>query len=151
MAELATDNSAIRTLADIEEIKQLSHRYSRGLDTFDLEGILSVYTDDAVFDASGFELGKMEGRDQLRKFFGGSLETLKTSIHLIGSHIIDVDGDSAAGSCYLDQDGYTHEGNRVRCLGIYEDTYRRTDVGWKISSRKISPLVPFEIGDLEGI
>ena len=71
---------------------------------------------------------------------------MANQIHMFSNHIIEFDGpDEAHGTNYLEQDGYTHEGARIQCLGLNRDNYVRTDDGWRIQRRAITPLVPFQL------
>ena len=141
----ATDVSTdpVAQLVDREAIKQLTNRYGLAVDTFDLDAIVEIWVPDGVFDASAFGLGMLEGHDQLREFFGHNQQVMANQFHLIAQHIIDFDGpDEARGTNYLFQDGYTHDGTRIHCLGLNTDSYVRTADGWRIKVRAIRPLVP---------
>ena len=60
----------IRRLEDIEEIKQLKHRYCAACDdTYDTDAIVSLFTEDAVWD--GGIWGKFEGGKRYGAFSGG--------------------------------------------------------------------------------
>lgn len=64
-------------------------------------------------------------------------------MHLFSNFVIDFDGpDEAHGTNYLLQDGHNKEGATVRCFCLNEDTYRRVSGEWRISCRRISPLMP---------
>jgi ketosteroid isomerase-like protein len=138
----ATDTRA----ADLEQIRALTHRYGLALDTFDLDGIVEVFTPDGVFDCSAFGLEVCEGEEGIRSFFAHNQQVMANQIHMFSNHIIDFDGaDEAHGTNYLEQDGYTHEGARIQCLGLNRDSYVRTGDGWRIKRRAITPLVPFKL------
>jgi ketosteroid isomerase-like protein len=133
-------------IADLEEIRALTHRYGLALDTFDLEGIVASFTPDGTFDCSAFDLDVYEGEDSIRTFFAHNQQVMANQIHMFCNHIIEFDGvDEAHGTNYLEQDGYTHDGARIRCLGINRDRYVRTEDGWRIAHRAITPLVPFQL------
>jgi hypothetical protein len=130
-------------LADLEEIKTLSYRYALGLDRFDIEGILSVFAPDGVFDMSSVGLPRMEGRESMREFFSQrTLQVMASQMHLFGNHVIEFDGaDEAHATNYLFQDGYSKEGQRIQSHILNEDRYVRTADGWRISHRKLTALV----------
>ena len=133
---------AAEKLLAIEEIKALSARYALGLDQFDMDLLLSPYTEDVVFDATAFELGIFTGRDELRGFFEHNSVVMKEQMHLFSNFIIELEGrDAASGTNYLYEDGFTNEGAQITCLCLNRDKYVRTDDGWKIAERVISPLV----------
>jgi SnoaL-like protein len=130
-------------LADLEEIKTLSHRYALGLDRFDIEGILSVFTPDGIFDMSSVGLPRMEGLESMREFFSQrTLQVMASQMHLFGNHVIEFDGPREAhGTNYLFQDGYSKEGQRIQSHILNEDRYVRTTDGWRISRRSLTALV----------
>jgi ketosteroid isomerase-like protein len=133
--------AADRLLA-LEEIKGVSHRYALGLDRFDLEGIMSAFTEDAVFDATAFGLERVEGSAAIRAFFEHNQSVMKAQMHLYANFIIELDGlDEAHGTNYLFQDGYSNDGAHIHCLGLNEDRYVRGVDGWRIRERVIRPLV----------
>ena len=133
-------------VTDLEEIRALTHRYGLALDTFDLDGIVEVFAPEATFDCSAFGLEVCEGAESIRAFFAHNQQVMANQIHMFSNHIIDFDGpDEARGTNYLEQDGYTHDGARIQCLGLNRDRYLRSDDGWRIAHRVITPLVPFHL------
>jgi ketosteroid isomerase-like protein len=133
-------------LADLEDIKAASHRYAIALDKFDIDGVLSQFESDALFDATAFGLSRMEGHDDMREFFEHNASAMSAQMHLFANHVIEFDGpDSAHGTNYLYEDGVANNGARIMCLGRNEDTYVRTPDGWRIATRVITPLVPPQI------
>jgi ketosteroid isomerase-like protein len=133
-------------LADLEAIKALTHRYGIALDRFDVDAVLAAFTPDAVFDATAFGLARMDSHDDLREFFEHNREAMASQMHLFANHVIEFDGpDEAHGTNYLLEDGFAKNGARITCLGCNEDRYVRTDDGWRIAGRVITPLVPPQI------
>ncbi|MFC8045453.1 nuclear transport factor 2 family protein [Nocardia sp. NPDC057353] len=130
-------------IADIEEIRMLSARYARGLDRFDMDALMEPYADDAVFDAGPMGLESYAGARAIREFFQHNQDVMADQMHLFGNFIVEFDSDDLArGTNYLLQDGHNNDGATVRCYCMNEDTYRRTADGWRIASRRISPLMP---------
>jgi len=128
---------------DVEEIKALSYRYALGLDRFDLDLIVSVFTDNAVFDAEPFGLDVSKGITEIRALFAHNQEVMANGMHLFSNQIVDFqDADAAVGTSYLLQEGYAKTGELIRCLCLNEDRYRRTAEGWRIEHRTVQPLVP---------
>jgi len=129
--------------ADIEEIRMLSARYARGLDQFDMEALMEPYADDAVFDARPMGLESYSGRSAIQEFFAHNQNVMADQMHLFSNFVIEFNGsDEAYGSNYLLQDGHNKDGATVRCFCLNNDTYRRIADGWRIVSRRISPLMP---------
>ncbi|WP_072803198.1 nuclear transport factor 2 family protein [Rhodococcoides yunnanense] len=140
---MTTATSGQNIVADIEEIRMLSARYALGLDRFDMDALMAPYAPDAVFDAGPMGLESYSGTEAIREFFSHNQEVMADQMHLFSNFLIEFDGpDEAHGSNYLLQDGHNKDGATVKCFCLNEDTYRRTDTGWHIASRRISPLMP---------
>jgi ketosteroid isomerase-like protein len=140
----ATPGSA----ADFDEICQLSARYARGLDAFDMDALLEPFSDDAIFDAGPMGLDAYAGKDALREFFGHNQEVMADQMHLFGNFVVDFDGaDAAHGTNYLLQDGHNRDGATVKCFCRNDDTYVRVAGRWRIAIRQISPLMPPQLED----
>ena len=138
-----TKTSSQPDAMDVEEIKALSARYALGLDRFDLDLVVSVFTEDAVFDAEPFGLDVSKGHAEIRTLFAHNQEVMANQMHLFSNHIVEFEGaDAAVGTSYLFEEGYAKGGEMIRCLCLNEDRYRRTADGWRIERRTVHPLVP---------
>ncbi len=138
----------IRKLEDIEEIKQLKHRYCAACDdSFDADAIASVFTEDAVWDGGDF--GKLNGREEIRGFFQDADKRMPFAVHNVLNPIIEVNGDTAKGTWYLFQTCTFAEGNRaIWGAARYDDEYVRRDGKWMIHRLKVTShfWTPFEDG-----
>jgi ketosteroid isomerase-like protein len=140
--------SAGRTRTDdVLEIQRATHLYARGLDRFEPQEALSAFTDDAVWDATPVGLERLEGRAAILAFFERDAAAIADQFHIITNHVVDVDdgGESARGTNYVFSEGHTKSGAAFKAIALNEDTYRRTPDGWRIASRRISPLTPPEM------
>ena len=137
----------LKVLEDIEAIKRLKVQYCIYVDNYDAEGIVSLFTEDAVFDA-GIR-GRREGREELLNFFRGSRQRLPFYVHMVMNPMIDVDGDRAKGIWYLFQASTMAEGNQALWgSGRYDDDYVRIDGEWKIRNSNLNLFfwTPFDQG-----
>jgi uncharacterized protein (TIGR02246 family) len=117
-------------MTDKEAIRELQLAYARYFDGRDAEAFAELYTDDAVL----VQIGGKEIRTK-EKFVksvvnmpppsGGYHRMLETNIH--------VDGDEARAFCRFG--ARTTAGQDV--TGHYDDRYRRTADGWKITRRAV--------------
>ena len=88
----------IRRLEELEEIKQLKARYAAYCDAnYDADALAALFTADAIWD--GGILGYNEGRKVIRQFFRGSSQHIAFALHYIVSSIVEIDGDTASGTC----------------------------------------------------
>lgn len=130
-------------LADLEAIRTLTARYGLAVDTFDLEGVMAVYADDATLDLSALGMGTFEGGEAIRAFYAGSIDGMAHQVHLVANHVLSVDGpDTASGTHYVHASAQLKDGTRIVVYGLHTDTYRKGAGGWQVASRTLSMLVP---------
>jgi len=144
-AQTATELTAL----DYFEITQLINRYAYGIDTCANNGYdyANLFTEDGVFidknSDAGFAAGGRvlaQGREALAALVGGGSRGCETApvwtdwSHLMLNHEITPSAEGATGRVYLVQLGMRGPGSVDR-HGGYEDTYVRTDEGWRIKSR----------------
>jgi hypothetical protein len=142
MSTVEIANYQAEDLIELEAIRALTYRYGLALDTFDLDAIVGIWIPEGVFDCSAFGLERLEGHESIRAFFEHNQGVMADQMHMFSNHIIEFDGPGEAhGTNYLYQDGHTHDGARICCLGLNRDRYVKTDAGWRLKERTISPLV----------
>jgi ketosteroid isomerase-like protein len=144
---LEESEKRLRTMEDIEEIKQLQARYVNCLITTQWDELIDCFTEDGVVD---LHAGLAKGKEAFTKLFKEKIAM--THVGLEGCYvvhpIISVDGDKAKGSWLL----YTkfsqpHKIQRVPpesgerdapdwLQGYYEMEYVRENGKWKISLLK---------------
>jgi len=132
-------NLDLQEIIDRQEIVDLLTRYTVALDSQDWALLKTCFTDDAVADY-GPEAGRHEGYPAIEKIVQWYLEGLDASQHLIGNFVIEVDGNRARSTCYLQAQHYlldTEGGDTYTVGGTYEDDLIRTDEGWKIKYRRL--------------
>ncbi len=132
----------IEQLLDTERIRRLTSLYSHHFDRLDLDGLVGLFTDDAVCE---FSRGKpIVGKDAIRTHYtasfakwgkGGPFSTM----HAVTNHWIELTGpDCAEGRCYLIDFAISDpKTNPLVFLGIYDDEYRKLAGEWKIRQRRL--------------
>jgi hypothetical protein len=138
--------TAIQSLMDRNEIRELTARYNRAFDDVQPAAFASVFTDD------GFMLFEGERHDG-----SGALEELVRAtgygfVHVTSDPIIDIDGDSAHQSCTLIVCNRRRDrlANPYVMSGRYEDDLVRTKDGWRFTRRTITlDLAPSEVEKLD--
>ena len=123
----------IKRLEDIEEIKKLKHKYCYTVDAHDLEGIVSVFADDAKADYG--PLGLYEGKAEVRRFFSEVVVgVLPFYVHMVHNGSIEVNGDEAEGKWYFEVPANHKPSDKaVWIQGIYDEKYKRVNGEWKIA------------------
>jgi hypothetical protein len=132
LAQLAAQ---VQSLLDIEQIKNLKHRYFRCFDTADIDGLGQIFHPDVTLDVNGgIYRFRIEGRDKY-------LDLVREGAHaeMIMQHnghhpeIQVVSPTEATGIWYL-QDSVWEFRRKMHITGaaIYRDRYLKVDGTWFI-------------------
>ncbi len=120
---------------DRQSVADLGVRYVLALDSKDWDTVADCFTPDAVFLHPG---GRVDGPDGIVARARGALEPLDASQHLIGSQLVEVDGDEASMVAYFQAQhvrAAAEDGPLYTIAGSYRDRLRRTASGWQIYER----------------
>src|SRR4051794_14406234 len=88
-------------VADEAAIRRLTHEYSRAVDSSDVDSLMQLWTDDAVWDVTNFGMEIVRGADAIREFYAALIANTTHRCHLALNHLIDVSGDTASAIVYL--------------------------------------------------
>ncbi len=131
-------DQALRELADEQAIINLAARYCWALDSGDFDDLRNVFTPDATAFLGGAEY---DGIEAIIERVSTALTRLDASQHLVGSHLVSVNGDQATHRCYVHAQHVlsgTEGGDLWMVAGIYDDQAVRTPDGWRIKRRVLS-------------
>lgn len=125
------------TTEDRLAIIDVTVAYCWALDTGDWSALDDVFLPDATAELGTPLVLDLDG---IKKRVKSVLEPLDGSQHVVSTHQITVDGDTATCRCYLMaqhvRDGVPG-GDNLMLGGRYEDALIRTSAGWRISHRKL--------------
>ncbi|HEY8384721.1 MAG TPA: nuclear transport factor 2 family protein [Porticoccaceae bacterium] len=141
---MATLEERIQLIEDRQALQDLLTAYCTAVDSLtDLEGLLDCFTDDAVFDLSGIDLPRFEGREQIRGFFIPVFKDMSHHAHFNTNLAIDrLDGNESACRAYVMGMGATHDGRSVLVYVRYHLQCVRTTTGWKMRHFSEASLMP---------
>ena len=117
------------SVEDAIEIGQLLARYADGMTRDDIDAVIEVFTPDGTYQAFG-SVYRLED-------FPALVAAAPNGLFLTGPPVLEIDGDEGQGRqtlCFVEQT--THD---MR-IGYYTDTYRRTELGWRIATRSMTFL-----------
>lgn len=124
---------------DIIEIQQLYSVYNHVIDGGRGEEWAALFVEDGTLDTGlGFAV---EGTPSARAEFASGVPLMMPGSRHVATNVrIDVDGDSATGSAYLqlwvaDEDA----GVKVLVSGVYVDTLRKDAGQWRFVTRVLVP------------
>jgi len=128
---------------DVIEIEQLLYRCSHAVDRGDIEMTVSLFQPDALLVITWEENGSHKGHDEIRKWFENYEQVVRSATsylrHRITCPVIDVDGDRASAASYLEVEAAGRDTGRViKTVGRYDDTFARTETGWRFTEKVIS-------------
>jgi ketosteroid isomerase-like protein len=135
----------VRHLADREAVRDLAQRYAHYVWQNDVASLVELFADDGEMDPG--VRAPIKGKAALREGFDQMLLSGSVFRPFISQHVVDVSGDEATGTCYIDLRASLN-GTAMIGAGWYEDRYTRTPEGWRFRSRKVvlSFLVPLSEG-----
>ncbi|MCZ8378799.1 nuclear transport factor 2 family protein [Mycobacterium sp. CPCC 205372] len=118
-----------KRISDLVEIQQVLAKYAVTITQGDIDGLVSVFTPDGTYSAFGdtYTLDR----------FPVLVDAAPKGLFMTGTALVDlVDGaDTASGTqplCFIE-----HSKHDMR-IGYYNDTYVRTDGGWRIKTRAMT-------------
>jgi len=129
-----SDARAIRRLLDLEEIRDLARRYAHCVWQGDAAGAAALFAEDGEMDTG--DRPPIRGRAQIRASYEEIFQS-QAFRPMIHNHVVDLDGETATGTCYLDVRADLYGVDKVG-LGSYQDRYVRTTDGWKFLSRRLT-------------
>jgi len=137
----------IQELEDRDQIKELTARYCWHVAHGEGEAVALLFTDDGVLEVTDGSFKPVRGRDALLNFYRTSVNQPELAIPFIQNHIIEVNGDEAAGTCGIEA-RFSRGGESVTAAGYYEDRYRRDHGKWRFLQRRITfyHVVPLKRG-----
>jgi SnoaL-like domain len=130
--------SAIQTIIDQAEIRDVHLRYCRGIDRMDWELVRSCYHDDATDDHGGYS----GGIDGYLIWVAAALARYESTQHFTGNQLVEVHGDTAWAEHYAivtHRRGAT-ETEPAADLVVnvrYVDQMARRDGVWRIARRVV--------------
>lgn len=132
---LAALEADIGYLKDRREIEDVIHSLSRATDRFDEDLMTAAYHEDGMDDhgAWAHTPAKDFGAWANKTHEGGSL----VSLHNLGTHTCEIDGDTAHSETYVMGALLNRDGVSCRLLnGRYLDRLEKRDGTWRIALRR---------------
>jgi len=108
--------------------------------TADYQRLREVFLPDATATLGSSD---QDGVDEIIERVSTSLAKYSGSQHMVSTHEIAVDGDTATSRCYLHAQHIRPDGEQpplFTLAGIYADDLIRTPDGWRIRHRTLTTL-----------
>jgi 3-phenylpropionate/cinnamic acid dioxygenase small subunit len=130
------NDSDLKRLADRDEISFLLNEYCRALDAMDLDSLHQIFSEDCVVEYGPEERLKSLGNAAVCRALERLWRWKRTSHHLSNIQIRFNDADQASANSYVIAWHERPDGSTATVWGQYRDTLLRTEVGWRITSRR---------------
>jgi ketosteroid isomerase-like protein len=134
---MKTTEELVRELADREAIRNLPIRYCDCICRNDLEGLMSLFTDDAAFSVKDPENRVVtRGRSDLKKMYENLVKEARPR-PFTHTHVVELRGTNrATGRCYVEMRSAKIDLEWMGS-GYYEDDYTKVGEEWKFASRRL--------------
>jgi uncharacterized protein (TIGR02246 family) len=135
-AEMQDNRAALDDLA----IRNLIARIAHLADTGDADQYAQCFTPDARWEMPG---APRRGRADIRagsqaRRESGDIGPGSATRHLVGTIVVDVDGDAARATSYWQFLVQTTTTPQLRLVGQYDDQFVRCSDGWLLDCRRIT-------------
>ena len=125
------DEVKLQRLIDRQEIYDCLVRFTRGVDRFDRDVLISAFHEDATDDHGAFVGSPAEFADWDFVAHEGQHKTM----HFMGNHTCDIKGNEAHAETYCVYFGYNKD-STLDVVGCrYIDRLEKRDGDWRISDR----------------
>jgi len=124
-------------LVDRQEIADLLARYCAGLDEYDIDGAVDIFTVDCMTDYGPSRGGPTPGREALRTRLLASQSVFRRTHHQLGQIVVELNGDNAQSIAYVTASHELWDGRRLVSRLQYRDHLVRLDEGWRIAVRQV--------------
>lgn len=125
---------------DRADIIDVTHNYCWALDRNQWGELDDVFLPEATALLGSHEAAN---RDEIKRICSNTLTKLDDSQHIVATHQIRIDGDTATSRCYLHAQHVRRAaggGPHYVVAGRYEDDLVRTPAGWRIKHRTLAVM-----------
>lgn len=122
--------------SDESALIALSLEYADAVRARDPERWGATWTEDARWILDGGR--DVQGRDAIVEMWSSALAKYAKVVQMYQACAFVIDGDTASGRCEFQELNVKADGGRHVLAGHYTDTYRRTPVGWRFTSRRLT-------------
>ncbi len=130
----------LRRVIDEAAVRDLAARYCWAIDQLDRDAFDTVFLPDAT---AVLGQGEQRGIEEIWGKVHLVLSPLTCSQHLVGSHLVEIDGDTATHRCQFHAQHVSNGcegGDQYIVAGMYSDRVERTAAGWRIRHRDLTVL-----------
>jgi hypothetical protein len=132
-------------LADELAIRRLQARYSDAVNRRDALAMENTWMKESVWVFLG---NPIEGREKIMSVWNHAMDGFPQILQLYFLAGLKIENDSASGRWYIQEMVINRKGKSLQFLGVYNDTYVKTETGWQFKMRRFD-LIHQGVGPLE--
>jgi len=138
----------LEQLNDLEQIRELRTAYSHYYDGQDIDGLCSLFAENAVCLWDDKHGGSWKGIEEIRRHYLEYFEKYPgyfSVLHAVTNHQIRLEENkTATGRCFLLDYNFLKKErpSPLGTVGVYDDVYVKTEDGWKFSRISLDFLWP---------
>ncbi len=123
--------------SDAIAVRELVHRYADAVVHRDEAQWKATWSDDAVWHIAGQEL---EGPEAIVAFWNEAMDRFAAVVQTVlnGEVALDAEAGTGSGRWYIQEHFQRAGGDVGILLAHYDDTYARTDGGWRFTGRQLA-------------
>lgn len=131
-------------ITDRLAIEDLAIAYAYAVDAIgDSDGVADLFTEDGVYDVSGFGLGEFAGRGAIRTFFDGAFAAMASNAHMLSNfRLTDFSGETATAETYMHAYSLGKDGKLLDLKALYRFDVAQVTGEWKIARFTMRLLIP---------
>jgi hypothetical protein len=130
------DQTNLQAWIERNEIIDVFNRYAAGVDRRDRDLYRSCFRDEIGVQVGGGVSKTCPADEWVEQAFR-ALSVFQATQHLITNHVIELDGDRARGSAYLQALHFGPE-KVLTVHGCYENDLIRSEDGWRICTLRLA-------------
>lgn len=122
------------SVQDRLDLQELIARYSIARDDKNIEALINLFTEDAVFERAG---QTVKGRQEIRSFFIASMSRYDFTTHTTHAQVLDPLSAVAVAGAVSGHAELVLDGQLVVASYRYADKYEKEQQGWRLSRRSL--------------
>ncbi|MDL4814251.1 nuclear transport factor 2 family protein [Actinomadura opuntiae] len=139
MQQTVSNDDRIGLLADRAAVIDVVTLYATALDVKDWAALASLFTPDATWEFVG-GAERLTGPEAITSRISAVLRPLQVTQHLLGNHVVRLNGDTAEHTCYFQAQHVRRDGEKYLGAGRYDDRLVRTPEGWRFTYRRLTSM-----------
>lgn len=133
------------SVQDRLDLQELIARYSIARDDRDIDTLINLFTEDAVFERAG---RSVVGKQEICSFFLASMSRYDLTTHTTHAQVLDPVSAIAVAGTVTGHAELVLDGQLVVASYRYADEYKKEQQGWRLARRSLSFLYAMPVEEM---